>query len=210
MARFRLEREERIREFAEVQQLSKKLTAVMNSKSMPTDRLQGTALSNVRAGEQEGHPDQNLGATNVGSSQMQSPSSNPLGKSGSTPKRTKTRRGAKISSMHKAHTKVNFSSMKHIHGVSPTIKRCPLQDVGFNVQNLASSQSRKTGAAADVVQPFLGIRTDLHEASSPGELNLTGLSFNEWDAFTSTEQRPPSSSPFGLVGNTGDETTADI
>ena len=201
MAKLCSEREERAREFAEVQDLSSKLMAVMKSKSAHFGMPQASTRATNQTSERPRCPQPEPGEADYGIGTARSFSSNT---SGPTPKRTRTRRPSKTPSTHQTSTNPKFSTTKLVGGTTSKTKRFPLQEMPLNLRNQLSLSPSK--------DEFGNGASKLGEGNAYPQdgVNLLGLSFDESDIFTSTERQPPSPLRTVFEPVIDDETTADF
>ena len=180
----------------------------MNSKPAQLGVPRASARSIYQIQEQPSRPQHEPGEKITGSSITRSFNSNT---SGPTPKRTRPRRHCKTPSTHQPNTKPKFSTTKFARGSTSKVKRYPLQDLDLGLQNRAFPSPRKQEFAGETQSLTSEMaKLDNENACTQDDIDLSGLSFNESDIFTSTERRPSSPLRTRFKGFIDDETTAEF
>lgn len=206
--RFRNEREVKAKEFAEVQDLSRKLMAVMGRRTEQSVHLTSDKITSETSepsvdtpvGQQAIHRLRTAKSSQLFESSTSS-------KSSPTSKRTRPRRNAKTPSLQQAKIDLGAKTVKTAHNAMSPSPRRPLEDVGVNIYNLSPVKTQQHVGT----KGREGLDREMSVASQYDALMEIGdLSFSGSDVFTSTERQRSPAPHHSSRTELYDETTADF
>ncbi|MCJ1245812.1 hypothetical protein MMC30_003016 [Trapelia coarctata] len=204
------ERDMRAKEFAEAQDLSSKLMALMGKK--PSQSSAPTAGSSPSSKQSRRRPA--IAAIsnqeNIRSGPQPSWGSRGSNASGSTPKRLRLRRGSQAPSRHQGMMATGHKMVSGFLDESGTEIRQPLEELDHNVHHEAAVFSEQ-----QLKEIIHGAEPDQINTAMPLEENerwqtTCDTSFGESYVFTSTDHRKLSSQDFEGGPGVYDETTGDL
>lgn len=202
------EREERAREFAQAQELSSKLMAVMAAVGVKNVQSDTYHKENVSSKEvdipSENSVMEETDYCNSGTEISKSFGSSASGRSAPTPKRSKPRRSFKTPFLQQNQTSLGFKSAKSTQGTLPRAKRQPLKDLEAGRQNQCKSMPFQSG------QKVGDCRMNNDNGLALDEVDVGDVSFEGSDIFTSTAKGRTQVLRSRLPENIYDETTADF
>ena len=201
------ERDIRSKEFAEVQDLSRKLMALMGSKSPKAPKIDRSFHKNA---SRKFATQESLDSEYAGAIPQRSFESSISSKGGSTPKRTKLGSSFKTLSAQTATNSEGEVTSNSFQTRTQT-KRVPLRDCRPNKQNLTplvpSCASDKTSAArADDV----GGKSTVAEDSAMMSQSMHEFSFDNSNMFISTDYQQRAVDNADDIKRIHDKTTADL
>ena len=202
------DRKEKAKEFAEAQDLSSKLMAVMGPK---TEQATSLAPNMASSGHCDIFVDSEFGGQDVrrqrNTASAQSFESNTSSKSGPTPKRTRPRRNTRTPSMQQTKIDVGAKTAKIVHDTRSQSTRQVLKDLGVSVHNKSPMKTQQHGLGKwQQEQDSISIAGEDQDEEL---MDFGDLSFGGSDVFTSTgkEPSPPQDK---AESHLDDETTADL
>lgn len=200
------ERKEKAKEFAEAQELSTKLMAVMGLKTEQTSALvHNPARSSIKDIFIDSPVTQRDSRGQTTTASAPSIESSTSSKSGPTPKRTRPRRTTRTPSMHRTKIDIGANTVKTAHD---TTSRPPLTDLSVSVHNRSPVRTQWHGMGK--VQPGQdGVWINAKDQGVEA-IELGDLSFGGSDIFTSTEKARPSAAEDYGHSQLYDESTADF
>jgi len=203
------ERKEKAREFAEAQDLSSKLMAVMGFKTEQSVPLPSNTVNSDTSeisvdtpiGQQATRRERTTHST-------QSFGSSTSSRSGPTPKRTRPRRITKTLSMSQTRINLGAKTVKTAHNNMSRSPRHPLKDLGVGMHNKSPVKTQRHGPSKGQQEPSSnGIdMEDRYDAV----MEIGDLSFGGSDIFTSTEKQLPPTPHEHTHLDVDEETTADF
>ena len=203
------DRKEKAREFAEAQDLSTKLMAVMGLKSEQASAVahhSAKASSNdIYVDSPDGHQASRTQSTTASAQSFESSTSS---KSGPTPKRTRPRRTTKTSSLQQTKIDLGAKTVKTAHDTTYQPSRQPLKDVGMGVPNRSPVRAARHGFGKPQLEGDRGWIGGEDRADEVMELG--DLSFGGSDVFPSTEKEPSSARDEHGNSHLYEESTTDF
>ncbi|KAI9879199.1 MAG: hypothetical protein M1830_009274 [Pleopsidium flavum] len=205
------QRDEKAREFAEAQDLSSKLMAVMGFKREQSATLHSnTTESETNMAPVDTPVGQHATRQQRNTESTQSFGSSTSSKSGSTPKRTRTRRNTKTPSIQQKEIELAARTIKAAQNAMSRSPRHPLKDLGVSMHNMSPVKTQRHGYDKGHQEPNpdrdgirMGKQYDV-------VMDLGDLSFGGSDIFTSTEKELSPSQHEQTLLDDYDETTADF
>ncbi|SLM38433.1 hypothetical protein LPUS_08646 [Lasallia pustulata] len=200
------ERKERAREFAQAQELSSKLMAVMGARTGQSDAYQKEdfSLKGAKIPPPEDPVSEEVDRGSSDTENTKSFGSSASSKSEPTPKRSKPRRSFKSPFLQRSDTCMGFKSAKSTHGGPPRAKRQPLKDIGVGTQDQRNSTpsepSQKLGKCL--------INND--NSLALDEVDVGDLSFEGSNIFTSTAREGTQVLRSRIPQKIYDETTTEF
>lgn len=204
------EREMRAREFAEAQDLSSKLMALMGKKPSPLP----ASSAGFSPSSKQFHRHTAIAAIsdqeNIRAVPKPSWGSRTSTASESTPKRPRVRRGSQPPSRHQSIMATGHTMVNGFLDEAGTEKRQPLDELEYNVQHEAAvifeQQPRERIQGTEPDQETTAMPLEENERSQA----TCDTSFGESYIFTSTDHRKLSSQDFAGGPGVYDETTGDL
>lgn len=199
------EREERAREFAQAQELSSKLMAVMGTKTGKPGAYHRENGSSKGVGiPLENTVREETDCSNSGTEFSQHSGSSASSRSGPTPKRSRPRPSFKTPFLQQTKTTLGLHSAKSAHGTFPRTKRQPLKDLRIGTQN------RRNSMHFEPSQKTVDCRMSSDNGLAPDEGEVGDVSFEGSEIFTSTAREQTQVLRSKISENIYDETTADF
>ncbi len=203
------DRKEKAREFAEAQDLSTKLMAVMGFKTeQPPALTHGPEKSGSRDIFVDS-PDAYQGSRRqTATAPAPSFESSTSSKSGPTPKRTRPRRTTRTPSMHQTKISTDAITVKTAHDTASRSTRQPLKDLSVSISNRSPVRTQQHGLGK--------LRQEREYSWVDGKnhvdevMELGDLSFGGSDLFASTEKECSSAPDEQGHLQLHDESTADF
>ena len=203
------DRKEKAREFAEAQDLSTKLMAVMGLKTDQAPALTHNppkpSIKDIFADNSAGQHGSRSQTTTASSHSVESSTSS---KSGPTPKRTRPRRSTRTPNTQQTKITLGAKTVKTAHDTISQSTRQPLKELGAAVHNRSPVKTQRHGSGK--LQPgqdhvWVDERGEVDQAMDYGDLSFGGS-----DVFASTEKELSSARDVHRHSQLYDESTADF
>jgi len=185
------DRKEKAKEFAEAQDLSTKLMAVMglNTEQPPAlaHKPAKPGFKDIFVDSPEAHQSSRRQTAPVPAQSFESSTSS---KTGPTPKRTRPRRTTRTPSTQQAKINIGAKTVKTAHETTAQSTRQPLKDLNVSVHNRSPVRTQRRGFGKP--QPEQDYNWEDGKDQGDGFTDSGDLSFGGSDIFTSTEKERPS------------------
>lgn len=181
------ERKEKAKEFAEAQDLSTKLMAVMGLKpDQASAHSYNPATSSLKDIFVDSPKSQHGSRRQTTTATSQSFESSTSSKSGPTPKRTRPRRSTRTLSMQQAKIDLGTKTVKTAHDTTSRSSREPLKDLSVSVHNKSPVRTQRHGFGKPQPEPHHHWTDGKDQGDEAMEDD--DPSFGGSDIFTSTEK----------------------